>query len=92
VPSRKTRSKRRIDPPALVAGNIQMREGVWYALQYDVEITECCDCGLVHETEYKLERGRLWWRSRVNPQATVAARRQAGITGIRRAAIDKDVG
>jgi len=61
-----------------------MVEGVWYALQHDIEVTECCDCGLVHETEWKVERGRLWWRSRVNPQATAAARLKAGITGISR--------
>jgi hypothetical protein len=88
VSPRKSRSKRRVDPAALVDGNPQMQEGVWYALQHDIEVTECCDCGLVHETEYKLERGRLWWRSRVNVQGTVAARKKAGISGITRATAD----
>jgi hypothetical protein len=81
----KTRSKRRIDPvDALVNGNPQMIEGTWYAIQHDIEVTECCACGLVHETEYKMERGRIWWRTRVNPQASAAARRKAGIVGIKR--------
>ncbi len=80
----KTRSRRRIDPMPYQ----QMVEGVWYALQHDIEVTECCDCGLVHETEYKFERGRLWWRSKVNPQATAAARLKAGITGITRAELE----
>lgn len=71
---KRTRSKRRIDPAHMVKGNPQMREGTWYALQHDIEVTECCDCGMVHETHYKLERGRIWWRSKVNHQATAAAR------------------
>jgi hypothetical protein len=82
----KTRSKRRIDPVDAHVGAPaqQIYEGVWYALAHDIEVTECCHCGLVHETEFKMERGRLWWRSRIHPQATTAARRKAGIKGIKR--------
>lgn len=74
MPRKPTKSRRRIDPAKLVAGAPQMRPGVWYALQHDIEVTECCDCGMVHETHYKLDRGRIWWRTKVNHQATAAAR------------------
>jgi hypothetical protein len=74
---KRIKSPRRVDPAKMVEGNPQMKAGTWYALQHDIEVTECCSCGLVHETEYKLERGRIWWRSRVNSQATTAARRKS---------------
>lgn len=71
---KRTRTHRR-----KITGSVQMIEGVWYALQHDIEVTECCHCGLVHETQYKLERGRIWWRTKVNSQATTAARKRAGV-------------
>ena len=71
---KRSKSARRVDPAKLVEGNPQMHADTWYAIQHDIEVTECCTCGLVHETEYKLERGRIWWRSRINSQATSAAR------------------
>lgn len=74
-----TKSKRRVDPVKLVDGNPQMRANTWYAIQHDIEVTECCDCGMVHQTEYKLERGRIWWRSKVIPQASAASRKKSGI-------------
>jgi hypothetical protein len=79
MPTR-TKSKRRIDPAvALVTGNPQIEPSKWYAIQHDIEVTECCDCGMVHETEWKLERGRIWWRTKVNYQATAAARKKSGV-------------
>jgi GTPase len=59
--------------------SIQMKEGSWYRLD-SPEITECCACSLVHVTEYKIEKGRLLWRSRVDHRATRAKRRENGIT------------
>ena len=38
---------------------VQVIEGVWYALM-DEQTSECCDCGLVHFTEWKVEKGRLF--------------------------------
>lgn len=70
-----------------ITGSIQMHAGVWYALDSE-EITECCDCGLVHVTEYMFENGRLFWRSRTNTRATNAARKREGITVLRHAARD----
>lgn len=58
---------------------IQMREGTWYALMHTHEMTECCDCGMVHTTEWKVERGRLYWRATVDKKRTEAARARDGI-------------
>ena len=61
-----------------VKGSIQTEPDKWYRLD-SPEITECCDCGLVHHTEYMLHKGRLFWRSKVDQKATDAARREHGI-------------
>jgi hypothetical protein len=58
---------------------IQMKEGVWYAVQYDIELTECCHCGLVHRTYWKVEKGRIYWRAAVDHRATKMARRRMGV-------------
>ena len=57
---------------------IQMEEGKWYRLD-SPEITECCDCGLTHHTEYMFEKGRMLWRGKVDVKATRAARKRLGI-------------
>lgn len=69
-------------PP--VAGIIQMVENTWYKLD-SPEVTECCDCGLVHHTEYMMENGHMFWRSVVDKKATAAARKLAGIKVIKNA-------
>lgn len=61
-----------------VDGHIQMHEGTWYKLD-SPDVTECCDCGLVHHTEYMFEGGRLFWRASVDRIATRAARKRAGV-------------
>lgn len=58
---------------------IQMKEGVWYAIQYDIELTECCHCGLVHRTYWKVEKGRIYWRAAIDHIKTRVARRRLGI-------------
>jgi len=68
--------------PSPVKGFIQMQENVWYRLD-SPEVTECCDCGLVHHTEYMFENGRIFWRAIVDKKATAAARKAAGIRVIR---------
>ena len=55
-----------------------MEEGKWYRLD-SPEITECCDCGLTHHTEYMFEKGRMLWRGKVDVKATRAARKRLGI-------------
>lgn len=63
---------------------IQMTEGVWYAVQHDIELTECCDCGLVHRTYWKVERGRIYWRAAVDKRLTKNARGRDGIVVTKR--------
>lgn len=58
---------------------IQAREGVWYAVQYDIELTECCACGLVHRTYWKVEKGRIYWRAVVDHRLTKKAREREGV-------------
>jgi hypothetical protein len=36
---------------------------------------ECCDCGLVHNIEYKYEQGSIWEKWNVDTKATVEARK-----------------
>lgn len=67
-----------------VDGHIQMEPGKWYRLD-SPEISECCDCGLVHHTEYMFEKGRMFWRSRVDPKATAASRKLHGIKVVKTA-------
>lgn len=64
---------------------VQVIEGVWYALM-DEQTSECCDCGLVHETEWKVEKGRLFYRTKVNRRLTTASRRASGIKVVRASA------
>lgn len=64
--------------PPVHPKSIQMYEGSWYRLD-SPEITECCDCGLVHHTEYMFKNGRMFWRSAADPKATQAARKRLEI-------------
>lgn len=58
---------------------IQMYEGVWYAFR-NPDLTECCDCGLVHNTEFKVDGTHMLWRAKVDKRATNRARKRDGIT------------
>ena len=63
--------------------SVQIIDGRWYALgSYDRQI--CCDCGLVHKLEHKLEKGRIYERVMVDAKATAAERKEHGITVKRR--------
>lgn len=58
---------------------IQIYDGNWYALGgYTHQV--CCDCGLVHAIEHKLEKGRIFERVKVDAKATAAERKKHGIT------------
>lgn len=58
---------------------IQINDGSWYVLaNFSRDI--CCDCGLVHDTDFKLDNGRIMFRTRVNVKATDAQRKEHGIT------------
>lgn len=74
--------KTKIPPTVDSSGTMQIEPGKWYRMD-SPEITECCDCGLVHITEYAFEKGRFLFRTRVNRRATRAARQRDGITVMR---------
>lgn len=58
---------------------VQVEEGKWYALD-NPEVQECCDCGLVHRTEFKLEGSRIFWRTVRDDRQTRIQRKLNGIT------------
>ena len=53
---------------------IQVYEHKWYRLGMH-PLHECCSCGLVHRVYYKLERGVVFERWRVDKRETAKARR-----------------
>lgn len=57
---------------------IQIYDGSWYALStFSRDI--CCGCGLVHDTEFKLENGKIMFRATVNQRETRKHRRKHGL-------------
>ena len=60
----------------------QIVDGLWYALAHGKppHTEECCDCGLVHTVDYKVENGVMWARWTVNDGATAEARKRRKIT------------
>lgn len=58
---------------------VQVWSGSWYSVGTFVQDI-CCDCGLVHDTEFKVENGRIMFRHVVNRRATDAERAKHGIT------------
>lgn len=62
--------------------SIQIEENVWHAL-IDYDRSECCDCCLVHREEFKLESGRIFWRTRVDRRQTAIQRKKYGIKVMR---------
>lgn len=58
--------------------SVQVEEGIWYALDNPMA-EECCDCGLVHHTDFKLDGGRMFFRTRRDEAATAIKRRENGV-------------
>lgn len=38
-------------------------------------IIQCCDCGLVHDMPFKVEKGKIYWRAKRNKKLTLEARK-----------------
>lgn len=57
-----------------VAVTIQIEDGKWYKLGH-AQLHECCSCGLVHQVDYKLERGVIFERWRQDARETTKARK-----------------
>lgn len=56
---------------------VHMYSESWYLDKFDAH--ECCDCGLTHAVEYKVEKGRILTRWRRDDKATARVRKDAGI-------------
>lgn len=56
---------------------VQMYEDSWYLDKFTRH--ECCHCSLVHETEFKVENGRIFTRWKVNEKETKEQRKKYGI-------------
>lgn len=64
---------------------VQMYDDSWYLDKFNRH--ECCDCALVHRTEYKVENGRIFTQWRRDDKDTKAQRKKLGIK-VSRAAKD----
>lgn len=62
---------------------VQIYDGAWYALGGFTH-QHCCDCGLVHKLEHKLEKGRIFERVTRDDKATATNRRLHGIEVVRK--------
>lgn len=57
---------------------VQIVDDTWYALaDYSRDI--CCGCSMVHDQEWKLEDGRLFFKVKVNQRETARLRKKHGI-------------
>jgi hypothetical protein len=56
---------------------VQMYDHAWYLDKFSRH--ECCDCSLVHETEWKVENGRLFTRWKRAEKETKDLRKKLGI-------------
>jgi hypothetical protein len=56
---------------------VQMYDDAFYLDKFTKH--ECCHCALVHDTEYKVEGGKIFTRWKVNDKETKAQRKKYGI-------------
>jgi hypothetical protein len=55
---------------------MQIHDGEWIEPIRRGFIHQCCDCALVHVTDYAVEGGRVQFKTRVDRRLTAAARRK----------------
>lgn len=56
---------------------VEVEDGEWIAVTAKKHLHQCCDCGLVHTVDYRLNKeGQLEIRARRNNRATAALRRR----------------
>ena len=53
----------------------QLQDGEWVQPKVKGFKEQCCGCGLVHATEYRVVDGKIQFRATVDNRATAAARR-----------------
>jgi hypothetical protein len=61
-----------------VTRTVQIMDGAWYQ-QHDYTRDICCDCCMVHDMDYKVENGVIWFRATVNQRETNKLRKKHGI-------------
>jgi len=54
----------------------QIIDGEWNEASWVGQRDMCCHCGLVHITEFKVEKGKLFYRTRQSERATKIARKK----------------
>ena len=55
----------------------QIHDGQWFRPVMKGHLEQCCHCGLVHQTDFKIDKdGKLWMRSKQKPKSTAAVRRK----------------
>jgi hypothetical protein len=54
---------------------IQLKDGEWIRPHKQGHADQCCDCGLVHDMEFKIVDGEIRFRAFRNKRKTAAARR-----------------
>jgi hypothetical protein len=55
---------------------VQVEEGEWISVPRKTS-EACCDCGLVHDVQYRINsRGSIEFRVKRNPRKTAAHRRR----------------
>ncbi len=55
----------------------QVYDGEWLEVaNHNEHRVQCCDCGLVHSIKYRVIKGRIHFRTKLNMRATAAVRRK----------------
>jgi transcription initiation factor TFIIIB Brf1 subunit/transcription initiation factor TFIIB len=57
---------------------VQIAEGKWYRIRGYTH-HECCDCGLVHKEQYRMNDGHVEWRAMRDDAQTAKRRKELGI-------------
>jgi len=57
----------------------QVEDGKWYSWDRKDNWEECCDCCLTHRVEYKVAKGKIWFRCWREDKLTNAKRKRRGI-------------
>ncbi len=53
----------------------QFKDNEWVQPRMRHHRMKCCDCGLVHEMDFRIHRGRIQFRAKRHARATASARR-----------------
>lgn len=56
----------------------QIYDGEWFKWNWRGNKHQCCDCGLVHDVDYRVKNGHLEMRCYRNGRATGGSRRFKG--------------